>query len=203
MLFANLSPVNNKQEGLAIGDGVLTFTNPFISGNSASASGSYDGIDIKGGSRLTFVGGQSSASAATGVGAATQNYGINVENTFSGYLNVKGMELTKNVSGQINNASSSARLSIFGNTGIDDNTTQSVADAATIALPLNPVVKITGSGTAISTINGGWYGRTVNLVTTAVAGISFTTGGNIVNACTSVQNGNCSPRRLQGLIFEG
>lgn len=54
-----------------------------------------------------------------------------------------------------------------------------VACAATIALPLNPVVFVNGTPANISTINGGWAGRVVKLVGFTSSTLALVTGGNI------------------------
>jgi hypothetical protein len=72
------------------------------------------------------------------------------------------------------------------NVGVDD-VIPTVASATTITLPINPVVKITGT-TAIQTINGGWPGRVVALIFTNAAPGGVATGGNIARAQTAAQN---------------
>lgn len=64
-----------------------------------------------------------------------------------------------------------------------DTELPSIASSSTIALPINPVVAISGR-TAISTINGYWNGRHARLVTTAGA-VTLSTGGNICNSASS------------------
>jgi hypothetical protein len=55
-----------------------------------------------------------------------------------------------------------------------------VASAATITLPFNDVIKISGT-TTINTINGGWIGRTVKLLFINNPSL---TGGNINTTIT-------------------
>ena len=73
---------------------------------------------------------------------------------------------------------------ISGNLGVDDQI-PTVASAATITLPVNPTVNLTGT-TTVTTINGGWAARQVTIIPLAVA--SLTTGGNICNAVTTTTN---------------
>jgi hypothetical protein len=195
MEFANVSVANSLYAGIRIGGGDLTFTNPFVAGNSNASLYAYDGIDIQGGSKLTFVGGQSSASLPSGNGAATQKWGIEAETTFSGSLNVKGIELSKNgtsgTGGPMSldgTPSSLTNVSIFGNTGIDDVTNVSAPASSPLPLPLNPVFRITGSAATITNIQGGWLGRQVVLTTLPVITFSNGTGSNILTPCMSTHN---------------
>jgi hypothetical protein len=68
-------------------------------------------------------------------------------------------------------------LIISGNRGIDDQE-GTVADAATITLPLNPLFTFTGTGTAVTTVAGIWPGRTFTMIPTG-ASVTFTAGATI------------------------
>lgn len=75
---------------------------------------------------------------------------------------------------------------ISNNAGIDD-TIGTTASAATLILPLNPIVKVTGT-TAVTAISGPrWRGREVTLITVSGA-VSFSSGSTIAAAFTSVSN---------------
>lgn len=71
------------------------------------------------------------------------------------------------------------------NVGIDD-VIPTVASANTITIPLNSIVKITGS-TQVKTINGGWPGRVVSLLFTDAAPSGVGTGGNILRTQSAGQ----------------
>jgi hypothetical protein len=72
------------------------------------------------------------------------------------------------------------------NLGID-NQNPTIASAATISLPVNPIVLLTGI-TTVTTINGGWSNRHVTLIATGSGGLSFATGGNICTGVTAPQS---------------
>lgn len=72
------------------------------------------------------------------------------------------------------------------NVGIDDSV-PTVASAATVTLPLNPIIKISGT-VAIQTMNGGWAGRQVQLLFTDPAPGGVTTGGNFLRVQPAIQH---------------
>lgn len=81
---------------------------------------------------------------------------------------------------------------VNGNTGVD-SVTPTLASAATITLPVYPSVVLSGS-TAVTTMNGYWNGRIVQLYTSTGA-LSFNTGGNLCNAvATTAANDSVSAR---------
>jgi hypothetical protein len=70
---------------------------------------------------------------------------------------------------------------ISGNLGVD-NIIPQIASAPTITAPLNPAFWVTGT-TEVTTIDGGWAGR--EMVMIAINGLTFATGGNIINSITA------------------
>jgi hypothetical protein len=71
---------------------------------------------------------------------------------------------------------------ISGNHGIDDGT-PSLASAASITLPLNPIISLTGSAT-VTSVSGFWRGRRGVFIPTGA--VVFTAGPTIGNTTTCV-----------------
>jgi len=87
------------------------------------------------------------------------------------------------------------------NKGIDD-VIGTVADAATITLPIYPVFTLTGTGTAVTTVNTGtcWSGRQFQMLATNASPPQFTAGTTIGNTLTPAQNvpvvGHCNGSKV-------
>lgn len=84
----------------------------------------------------------------------------------------------------------------IANNGGVDNLTPTVASAASVTLPVNSTVEISGT-TAITTLNGMWSNRKVTLVPTG-SGLAFNTGGNICNTVSPAQFASVSATWLAG-----
>ena len=69
---------------------------------------------------------------------------------------------------------------ISNNHGIDD-VIPIVSEASFLRLPPNPIIRVSGAGTNINTLAGGWNGRVVDLIVQGASGFSFT-GGNMCTA---------------------
>jgi hypothetical protein len=76
-----------------------------------------------------------------------------------------------------------------GNLGLD-NVTGTVADSAALAIPVNPVWFLTGTGTAITSITGpAFNGRSGMFIPTNASPPAWTAGATIGNSCAApVQN---------------
>lgn len=73
---------------------------------------------------------------------------------------------------------------IKDNVGVD-NVTGTVASAASITVPNNPIVNVTGT-TAVTGITGRWHHRAVTLIPSTAGGVSFNTGGGTGPMCNGV-----------------
>jgi hypothetical protein len=98
---------------------------------------------------------------------------------------IEGNDLNGNLTGAILNSGTASNAIITNNLGID-NVIGTVASGATISLPLNPVISLTGSATA-TVINGATFaGRQMKIIPTGAA--IFTAGATIGNNYTAVAN---------------
>lgn len=95
--------------------------------------------------------------------------------------------------GASNNARVTGCIVNGGGTPLTSSSIPSLATAATVTLPLNDIVSLTGS-TTVNTLSGGWTGRQIHLIT--VAAVTFT-GGNIANTTTTTAG------QLVIAIFDG
>jgi hypothetical protein len=115
-------------------------------------------------------------------GLGHQKYGVIASGTLTGFID--GNDLSVNDTGPI--AFGSTLTGVFGSNQGVDNVTGTVASAASVDLPVNPTVTITGT-TNVGTVTGLWNGRKVTLITTDGA-VTFTAGATIGNTITSTQN---------------
>ena len=137
----------NARSGFGQGSGWGFFganTSNITVSNFSSERNNFDGVDILGGSNITLMGGQIMGDSATPtgyfgikvhggtdisisnnvvgttyptVGASNQNYGIVIDNTFTGRLSVKDNNVRDNATAGIFNSSTSTGIVITGNTG--------------------------------------------------------------------------------------
>ena len=110
----------------------------------------------------------------------SQAIGIDLHNNI---VTIVGNDLSSNNTVAINGQPGGNSI-VENNKGIDD-IVASVASAATITLPVNPVIQITGT-TTVNTMNAGYCCPHKTLVT--LNGSVQFTGGNIADAFTSTQN---------------
>ncbi|AAR89341.2 gp48 [Burkholderia phage Bcep43] len=80
--------------------------------------------------------------------------------------------------------SAAAAWVIRDNLGVD-NITGNIASAASIVLPNNPIVNVTGT-TAVTGMTARWSHRTLTLVPSTAGGVAFNTGGSTGPMCNSV-----------------
>ncbi len=98
--ITNFTALANRREGLvAEGASKISIMNPNLCGNSASSSGSLDGIYMFNTSEWSISGGMS-GNTITGI-TNTQRYGVNIGGTSDTYQ-VIGMNLVGNVTGGVN-----------------------------------------------------------------------------------------------------
>jgi hypothetical protein len=79
-----------------------------------------------------------------------------------------------------------ANLVLGGNGGLDE-VIPTVASAASIAAPVNPVFQITGT-TTVTTMTGGWRGARKTITKTDTGSVTIGGGGNIPGTHTLAQN---------------
>ncbi|HDR9497027.1 TPA: right-handed parallel beta-helix repeat-containing protein [Burkholderia cepacia] len=104
----------NVQDGLKILNVQdSSFINNQILGNSSTGTG-YNGITISGGTGLTVNGNRVGPFFGTG---NNQGYGISILSSFTGSMQIQNNELEGNLTGALNNASTSANISIAQNVG--------------------------------------------------------------------------------------
>jgi hypothetical protein len=171
-----------------------------------------NGVDVLAGDDITFTGGAACAmnvSSGTMLNIVTAgSVGIHdmvigaCDSTVAGYTIQKGISYHPATAGKISITGNQiygtdafspvlqyapgvppTSAVIANNVGVDDIATITVASAATINIPVNPSFTITGNA-AISTINGGWPGRCVNIV--PAGAWTTVTGGNINPAVVAV-----------------
>jgi hypothetical protein len=126
------------------------------------------------GNTIGNCGHEASGSIATGIDVTTtaSDVGVISGNTITA--------ATTAVNWAPSNGNNTA-AAIGDNWGVD-NVSPSVTSASTVTLPANKLVFITGT-TTITTINGGWDNRQVQLY--FPSGLSLNTGGNICSAQTA------------------
>ncbi len=130
------------------------FTNAAYSGVHAEAA--VSGVVIEG----------NTISNTGGIGQ--QQYGINFVSTGSGVI--EGNDLSTNATGPVNFGGAFTGV-LQANKGIDDVIPSAVTSAATITIPANPTVRVSGT-TNVTAINGGWIGRKVTLYKTDATSIT-------------------------------
>ncbi|KAH2826199.1 hypothetical protein KXV85_010210, partial [Aspergillus fumigatus] len=185
--------------------------NQFI-GHRTYVTGSNVGFDVKVGTEFSLIGshvcaagsggtgvlleGSTANSNVTGndigscdlVGAGSFATGVSVTTSNSNVGVISGNSFVGSTT-PINYAPSAGNVSaaaIGSNLGTS-NVVGTIASASTVTLTASGNFLLTGT-TAVTTINGGWAGRSVTLTPTNAAGLSFNTGGNLCNAVTAAQN---------------
>ena len=156
----------------------LEFVGGDISDNGIGGSGS--GI---------FAGGNLSGLTVTGVrffnsGIGSQIYGLQIGGNLA-KSNITGNSFVDE-SGNIVISGAVTQTVIANNAGIDD-VILTVPSATSITLPVNPSTAITGT-TTVTTINGGWSGRTIKLIKTDTGSLTVGGGGNVPGTHTMAQN---------------
>jgi len=138
------------------------------------------------GNTITWNTATSTATTSPAVtGVATQQYGIHIPSGAYNQLNITGNMFFGNVAGPISNGATGVNQIIKNNIGIDD-IIPSVASAAALAFPLNPIIALTGT-TGVTSITGPvWDGREVKMI--PAGSVTFTAGNNIANTVTTTQN---------------
>jgi len=101
------------------------------------------------------------------------------------HCSVVGTELRDYTSSPIFIGGTLTNCLIEANPGVD-NVIPTVASAATLACPVNPNFKVSGT-TGVTAVTGMWAGRRGQLVTTGGA-VTFTAGASIANTVTTTQN---------------
>ncbi len=118
----------------------------------------------------------------------TQQYGIAViNNTVTAEptnLTVVGNNLQGNAAGPLLDASTNPSKVVANNGGITD-VVGTVASSATISLPLNPLICLTGA-TAVNAVTGLTTGRELTFL--PAGSVVFTAGATIGNTVTTVAN---------------
>jgi hypothetical protein len=121
-------------------------------------------------------------SGSTSVSSAAINI---TGNNFSNHLNLPNKPLALNLG-----ASTGHRIIIRNNIGIEDAAYRPLTAAATVNLiDAYPNYVVTGT-TPISTINGGWAGRTIQMGGAATNSLNMAIGGNI--CAPAIVNGNAT-----------
>jgi hypothetical protein len=94
--FVGGEDVKNVQEGIYIhGGSNIRIANRLVMGNSVQGSGSFNGINIDGGDKITVIGGASGP--YTDGTANNQNFGIALQGSFSGQATIQGVDVRGNV----------------------------------------------------------------------------------------------------------
>ena len=175
---------NNGTTGVVVGASTgVAIQDSSICGNSTASPGIDHGVAITTNSATSITIEGNKIGDCDGQGA-TQGYGAAVNTT--GAVSIVGNMFSGNATGPAVLLAQPSPFVLGNNLGID-NVIGSVASATSTALPLNPVVKITGT-TSIENLTGGWSGRQVTLIPTD--GLLFVTGGNIASAVTGTINLN-------------
>ena len=141
------------------------------SGSGIFASGNLSGLTVSG---VRFFN--------SGIGA--QIYGIQIGGNLA-ESSITGNSFASEP-GTITIGGAVTQTVIANNTGIDD-VIPVIASAGSIALPVNPSISVTGT-TAITTLNGGWSGRTIKLIKTDTGSLTVGAGGNVPGTHTMAQN---------------
>ena len=110
-----------------------------------------------------------------------QAQGILISSAASDNFQVIGADVRGNVT-SFNSLATGVNRVIANNLGID-TVVSTQASGATVALPVNPVVAITGT-TAVTALTGGWTGRVVRLIkrdagSVTVLGKTLASGGSL------------------------
>lgn len=184
-LLLNSELSGNTGGGLSAASTLATIGNVQIIGTTVANNIGNAGIVIPTNPTNWKIEGCTIGNNVSGWGAGTQTYGI-FSNATTGYQ-IIGNNFTGNATAPINApAVANTFLVVANNAGIDE-TTAIVSSGATVSLPYNPTINITGT-TQITTMNGYWNGRQVRLIFTNASPGGLGTGGNIYTAKTVTQN---------------
>jgi hypothetical protein len=137
-------------------------------------------------SNFQFIGNVSGV--GDGFTSNTQSYGVQV---FSGPNNnyiITNNDLRNNVSAAISDNGTGLNKIVRENLGVDD-TTPGITSAAAVTLPLSAVTFYIFGTVTITTINGGWNGRSIRLIKTDAGTVTIGGGGNVPLAHPLAQNG--------------
>lgn len=140
--------------------------NSFDGGNYLGVAQNADLVRLFTGSDYTFTG--NNLRNSTGLGLECDSGAQNVSISGNSFFNVPVSISVQCPTGLVMSA----------NVGID-NAVPTVASAATITLPPNPIVAISGT-TPISTMNGFYIGEKVDLIFTNATPGGLVSGGNII-----------------------
>lgn len=108
----------------------------------------------------------------------TQYFGVVVSAGASNEYSITGNIITGNVGGTIQDGGTGLNKLIRDNTGIDD-VIPTIAAAATLTLPLNPVFTVAGEATVTAFSGPHWTGRTVTIL--PESNLNFVAGSSIAN----------------------
>jgi hypothetical protein len=128
----------NGKEGIKLNGGINIKFNGFsVAGNSASSSGTYDGIYVAANvTKFSFVNGSSTQSDQAN---NTQKYGILVAAGTSDYYNISNNDLHTNVTGALSDGGTGTHKEIHDNVGalVSYTSQTSLSSAGTYALKLS------------------------------------------------------------------
>ena len=161
----------------------LTVTGNTVLNPGLNLSGTEDGVVINGGATDFVISGNHIGDNNT---TPNMRFAVNINAAGSDRFTIAGNTLGPQSWGQgsIGDSSTGVDKVIHGNVGTD-TFSEYLSVGATLALvPSGVVFLLAGTGT-VTSITGGWTGRTVTLVPTATPA-NLATGGNIGNAMTGV-----------------
>ena len=187
-VFVSHRFVNNTQRGLITFN---TATNVLVDGSVVAGNGNSTVAGIEHGSTGSLTVSNSILGQAEGF-PNTQTFGITLDAVASDNIVITGNKFGANVTGQLSDSSTGIHKLIADNLGIETAVPPTIASGATISLAAGdpadqPTVYISGT-TQITTINGGWIGRTISLIFTNAAPGGVGTGGNVARTQTAAQN---------------
>jgi hypothetical protein len=174
---------DNPANGVDIGTGTLNLK---VRGCAIYNNGSATGIAIGAGVDGVTITDNTIGNDA-GWGSGSQAYGIFFSGAVTRFV-LSGNTFKNNVTAQLSGVPALTASAIGPNAGIDD-VAPTIASAASITLNWNPGCKISGT-TTVTTISGGWAGRSVRFMKTDAGPVTIGGGGNVPLAHTLVQNGS-------------
>ena len=195
--FVGHRSISNVQAGLLIDGSVsnIRFLSGTVAGNSIQAVDTYDGISIANGASHIMI--RDSRIGPSDGQRGHMRYGIHVEATAGNFISIQGNDLSGNATGPLLFLADRPNVAVTNNVGINDAVFPTIASASSITIPVGPDNIIVAGTTAIQTINGGYIGRTVNLMFNDPSPAGIIAGGNVYISHPAIQN-----RTIQ-LIFDG
>lgn len=161
----------------------IILANSLIFDNNQTNTGNEHGVVIESGaSGITITGNR----IFNYTGQGNQYYGIATDSTCTN-CNIQNNTLYPNKTGALLIRGAITTSVIGGNVGVD-NILGTVADTATVVLPVNPNFTITGSGTTVTAVTSDMPSGFRGNFYTPDGTISFTAGASIGTTCTTVQN---------------